>query len=191
MSRGIPAGLENSKVEFFINSDDDAKVIHDEKCVSFMNTEDHVRNTLISIMKKDREGYPIITEYFKIQDVNRQAIQYIKCTSPNINSVADIDDNNHYNKEIHDCNACLICKGFGKLCKAPQGPGGQLTKKETSVFFLTCKGLLDKEIAEILGNKINTIDVYQRSVRSKLSLNNRTECILFAVRNGINIDPNI
>lgn len=185
----IPAGLEagDERVETFVNEDGSVRIIHDGSCTDIDSTHEHVVDDLVLIVKKDKIGYSSLVDYFKITDPAEQLQKYIRCTSPIINGVPDIDGNGRFNKEIWDCPDRATCKAFGRICKPIEGPMGTLTKKETTIFFLTCKGLLDKEIASMLGNSINTVDVWQRSIRAKLHLNNRVECIVFANRQGISI----
>lgn len=149
------------------------------------------KNLMLLVMLQDKEGYKVIRKSFKHSLVADQIVQYVKCTRPNLAFEAGVGSVMHYEKVVHDCSARLLCDGFGKLCKGPEGEGGKLTRIETSVFFLSCKGMPDREIAEILGLPKCTIEVFQQAIRYKLMLESRADYILFAIEQGYQIDPNL
>lgn len=185
-SNMIP-GLEDLNIEFFVNEQNELKVIHNGKCTDFKDLDDRVVDNLFVIMYKDKVAYKSIIEDLNISDPISQIEQYIRCCCPVINTTPDLDLSNAFKKEVWDCPLRDTCKSNGKVCAYIAGPNGTLTPKETKVYFLTCRGLFDKEIAEATGCTVNTIDVHQRSIRHKLSLNNRVECILHAVKAGIKV----
>jgi two-component system, NarL family, response regulator LiaR len=53
-----------------------------------------------------------------------------------------------------------------------------LTTKETQVCTLLAKGLLYKEIANLLGVNINTIKKHCKNIYKKLQVRNRTEATI-------------
>ena len=59
------------------------------------------------------------------------------------------------------------------------------TPRELDVIRLSCEGLQYKEIAERLGNSTKTVDAIKSSIFRKLGINNTTELVLYAIRNGL------
>lgn len=180
-------GLEDLNIEFFVNEKNELKVIHNGKCTDFKNLNERVIDNLFVIMYKDKVAYNSLIEDLNITEPLDQIEQYIRCCCPIINKTPDLDISTFFSKEVWDCPLRESCKSNGKICASVKGPNGTLTPRETSIFFLTCQGKFDKEIAETTGCTVNTIDVHQRSIRHKLGLNNRVECILHAVRLGIKV----
>ncbi len=60
-----------------------------------------------------------------------------------------------------------------------------LTKREREVLKLLAEGYTAREIAEMLGLSIKTIDGYRSNLMGKLDLHNRVELVKYALRKGI------
>ncbi len=57
-----------------------------------------------------------------------------------------------------------------------------LTKREKEVYELLCKGLLDREISELLQLSLETIKKHNKNIYLKLGVRNRTEAVITAKR---------
>ena len=70
----------------------------------------------------------------------------------------------------------------------PQQPGmpyEQLTQRELQVLQLAADGLSNKEIADRLAISEKTVKNHIANIFSKLSVNDRTHAILYALRKGL------
>lgn len=59
------------------------------------------------------------------------------------------------------------------------------TPRELDVIRLSCEGLQYKEIAARLGNSPKTVDTLKTNIFRKLGINNTTELVIYAIKNGL------
>lgn len=59
------------------------------------------------------------------------------------------------------------------------------TPRELDVIRLSCEGLQYKEIAARLGNSAKTVDTLKTNIFRKLGINNTTELVIYAIKNGL------
>ncbi|UUZ53788.1 LuxR C-terminal-related transcriptional regulator [Massilia sp. H-1] len=60
-----------------------------------------------------------------------------------------------------------------------------LTPREQQVFALVVQGLLNKQIADQLGNTERTVKEHRRSVMEKMQVNSLAELVMAASRLGV------
>ncbi len=60
-----------------------------------------------------------------------------------------------------------------------------LTPREIEIVRLTAKGLIAKEIADVLNLSPHTIYTHRKNIMKKLKLNSSSELVLYAVNNGM------
>jgi RNA polymerase sigma factor (sigma-70 family) len=60
-----------------------------------------------------------------------------------------------------------------------------LSDREREVFQLVAEGRSNKEIAELLGIGVTTVETHRSRVLEKLDLHSVAEIVLYAVRRGI------
>ena len=65
-----------------------------------------------------------------------------------------------------------------------KGMTGPLTKKEMDVLRLASKGITNKEIAEELNLKVQTVRGRLKKVFKKLNVSSRTEAVMYAMKKG-------
>lgn len=61
----------------------------------------------------------------------------------------------------------------------------ELTERETSILKYVAKGLMNKEIADILAISENTVKIHLRNILEKLHLKNRIQAAVYAVKHDI------
>jgi len=66
----------------------------------------------------------------------------------------------------------------------PQAGPSRVTPREREVFVLAAQGYTAKEIGKSLGISPRTVEAHRRHIKDKLGLNNQSELVLYAVRNG-------
>jgi DNA-binding CsgD family transcriptional regulator len=64
-------------------------------------------------------------------------------------------------------------------------PPVDLTTRELEVLVLLAEGLANKEIAQRLQLSARTVNFHLDNIYSKLSVNSRTEAVVYALRNGL------
>lgn len=72
---------------------------------------------------------------------------------------------------------------------APSEPPPVLTRRETEVLRLVAKGLPAKQIATRLGVSHRTVETHVQATLRKLQLANRVELTRYAIRTGLDDDP--
>lgn len=60
-----------------------------------------------------------------------------------------------------------------------------LTQREREVLAYIAKGLAKKEVAELIGVSVRTIDAHVRNIMNKLDVHDRVELARFAIREGL------
>jgi DNA-binding NarL/FixJ family response regulator len=65
------------------------------------------------------------------------------------------------------------------------GLSAELTHREVEVLELMAGGLLNKQVARVLGLQLNTVRNHSQSILCKLQAHSRLEAVTTAVRDGI------
>jgi DNA-binding NarL/FixJ family response regulator len=75
--------------------------------------------------------------------------------------------------------------GFKELSRQPESASGELTAREFELLSLLGKGLSNKVIAQRMFISENTVKYHIRNILQKLGVQNRTEAVATALRNGL------
>ncbi len=84
---------------------------------------------------------------------------------------------------VHDNRRCIPEQVANRL--AERLPRHALTSRETEVLRLVVKGLINKEIATVLGTSVSTVKNQLNAIFAKLEVTDRTEAATTAVQRGI------
>ncbi len=168
-------GLEDTDAELFVNKNGELKGIHNGHCTGYEQLPKFVLQRFTDAMLADEVAMESLKNDLLIQDPIEQFEKYYKCNCPIIDETPDMTIDGLIQKEVWDCPTRSGCLANGKVCKLVSGPKGSLTPQETKIYFLTCSGLLDKEIADRTNCSINTVETHQKRIKSKLGLSNRVE----------------
>jgi DNA-binding NarL/FixJ family response regulator len=76
----------------------------------------------------------------------------------------------------------------GKEVGSPAGAVSPLSKREHEILVLACEGLTNTEIAASLFLSANTLKSHLRSAYHKLGVHNRTQAVVWYIRNGLGGD---
>ena len=72
------------------------------------------------------------------------------------------------------------------LCKEEENcVPSPLTPREIEIVRLVAKGLIAKEIADILNLSTHTVYTHRKNIMKKLQLNTSSELVFYAINNGI------
>jgi DNA-binding NarL/FixJ family response regulator len=66
-----------------------------------------------------------------------------------------------------------------------EGMGGQTTPRETEILRLLAEGKTRKEIAELLGITVSTVETHRAKIMLKLGLRSLVDLIHYAIRQGL------
>jgi DNA-binding CsgD family transcriptional regulator len=182
MKIDIPAGLEDQNLEIYRHGNN-AHAIFNGKSIDYLKLPDSIREIFQAEIISDKKVFQCLQLSMMITDVEKMEETYVGCRYGAMNFIPDLI-NGKTKSDIPTCDEIETCPGYGIVCKAPEGPGGRLAKKEFIIGLMISKGMLDKEIADKLGIKIPTIRTHINRIREKLRVNNRIEIALFFHKNG-------
>jgi PAS domain S-box-containing protein len=72
-----------------------------------------------------------------------------------------------------------------KMPPRHRGPGADLTPRELDVLNLMAQGLINKQVARLLGLRLNTVRNHSQHILYKLRAHSRLEAVATAVRDGL------
>jgi DNA-binding NarL/FixJ family response regulator len=78
---------------------------------------------------------------------------------------------------------CTVCKGTGKVDQF-----ANLTKREREILKLLSTGLVNKEIARVLGITEQTVKNYMTDIMRKTGTKTRTQVAIAVVTGQINLE---
>lgn len=178
----IPSGLEDHNLEIYRHKNT-ARAIYNGKTMNYINLPDSIREVFQAELITNRKACHCLRSKMFITDAEQMEVTYVGCRYGALNHIPDMKGR----KTIADmpiCNETETCPGFDIVCKAPQGPGGSLAKREFQIAVMISNGMLDKEIANELGIKIPTLRTHISRIHEKLAVNNRIEIALWMHKQG-------
>lgn len=81
--------------------------------------------------------------------------------------------------------AAYLMKQIAQPDSRQDKPVAQLTEREIEILRLLAEGLSNKSISERLSLSENTIKYHLKNILQKLNVQNRTEAVMYAVRNNL------
>jgi DNA-binding NarL/FixJ family response regulator len=72
-----------------------------------------------------------------------------------------------------------------QLPPAPTALGAELTPRELEILTLSASGKVNKQVAQVLGIRLNTVRNHMQKILSKLESHSKLEAVATAVREGI------
>jgi DNA-binding NarL/FixJ family response regulator len=81
--------------------------------------------------------------------------------------------------------AAFLMKQIAQPPSRQEKPVAQLTEREVEILRLLAEGLSNKSISERLSLSENTIKYHLKNILQKLNVQNRTEAVMYAVRNNL------
>lgn len=99
-------------------------------------------------------------------------------------------------KSVHSGNSYFSAEiardghGSSLIEKARKKPAETLSAREREVLQLVAEGYSSQQVADRLVISLKTVEVHRSNIMAKLNARNRTDLILYALRNGlVEIDP--
>lgn len=186
MIRPLPAGLIDGNIEFF----NDPSNLEISYCLTNgrVTKVSHAPADVKAMVIADMQKHPI-----KVQALvnmgylspDQQLEKYCSCCFGAFDGEADAVDGVLRHSEYWPCPKRSTCVAAGVLCSSLTLANGTLTPRETDVFTLVAKCMLDKEIGAALNISDETVKIHQRRIRLKSGLDNKKELIKLAYQKNI------
>lgn len=182
MIMSIPSGLEDHNLEIY-RYKNTARAIYNGKTMNYTNLPESIREVFQAELISDRKACNCIRSKMCITDSEAMEVTYVSCRYGALNHIADLKGKKTA-CDMPVCDETETCPGYDIVCKAPEGPGGSLARREFQIAVLIANGRLDKEISAELGIQIPTTRTHINRIREKLGVNNRIEIALWMHKQG-------
>ncbi len=182
MTLNIPSGLEDQNLEIY-RYKNTARAIYNGTAISYLDLPESIREPFRTELITNHKACKCLQTKMCITDATDMEEAYVACRYGALNNVPDLN-RGKTTPDIPVCGETETCPGFDVVCKAPEGPGGSLARREFQVATLIANGRMDKEIANELGIKIPTLRTHIARIHEKLGINNRIEIALLFHKSG-------
>lgn len=172
----IIAGLTNNKGELFTEDGKDYAVISGS-CFIFPNYPDVLLNQI--------DNSTTIAHHKALDEMNIFGLElrrskWCRCNVANADAIADYDPNSPVlTREVVSCSLRGSCKHEGILCLTNKQVNG-ITPRQIEVLTLIGKGLLNKEIADVLNISENTVSIHNKALRDATGCQRKADLTLYA-----------
>lgn len=178
----IPAGLEDRNLEIY-RYKNKSKAIYNGKSMNYINLPESVREVFQAELIANRKACNCLRTKMGITNSDEMEETYVGCRYGALNHIPDLRGGKT-TADMPVCDETETCPGFDIVCKAPEGPGGSLAKREFQIAVMIANGKLDKEITNELGIMLPTTRTHINRIREKLGVNNRIEIALWMHKQG-------
>jgi DNA-binding CsgD family transcriptional regulator len=182
MMMNIPSGLEDHNLEIY-RYKNTARAICNGIAVSYMDLSETIREVFQAELISNRKACICLRTKMGITNADQMEETYVACRYGACNHIPDLIGKKT-TPDMPVCDETETCPGYDIVCKAPEGPGGSLARREFQIAVLIANGRLDKEISDELGIKVPTTRTHINRIREKLSVNNRIEIALWMHKQG-------
>jgi DNA-binding CsgD family transcriptional regulator len=182
MNQHHPAGLLDSSVEFFASPQMKAFCLTSSRVIPFDEfPQEFIEATQIELLKSQAKltGLQVMGATTLLQQVE----QYLVCNYGGLDHHPDLVDGRLQKKEYWPCPKRGSCRFEGIVCDSLLTDLGlYLTKQEILYIKMTAKGLLDKEIADIMGVALSTVATHNENARTKTGLRRKSDLTRYALQ---------
>lgn len=178
----IPAGLTDMNIEFFAK-DGDLFSIQDGKTYRYPEMPHAHTQFLIDRLVEDPSGQKTMIGI----PVDQKLKIYGVCRFGACNHIPDSSENGECqdHQEYYDCGIRKRCPFEGKRCKEILTENGILTSHQVQIMILVAKGLLNKEIADVMEISESTVANHIASISVKINGRNRVDIAMYVKERGI------
>jgi DNA-binding CsgD family transcriptional regulator len=177
----LPPGLMDNSVEFFIY-EHEIKCLYKGQVMSFENFPSEVIEIIDNDMAQNPKAMKALLDW-DITDDNERMRQYIACRFGGFDNSPDICENGFVQPaEYVDCGRRGSCDYEGKLCSSIILEFGILTRREIDVLREIGRGLLDKEICDILNIAQDTLRCHKDSICLKSGVQRKAGLSILAYK---------
>jgi len=173
----FPAGIEEG-FEIY-RHEGHLRVLDNGKRSEYKDLPEEKRAIFRSEMK---EGIRVLESLHNmgVSDPEEMELLFVGCRYGALNSKPDLNGSKT-EADAPVCDVLKTCPGFGYVCRIPD----RLSRNEYLIAGYIGKGMLDKEICDIMDISLPTCRTYFSRIHDKLRLNNRVEIALWAQNIGI------
>jgi DNA-binding CsgD family transcriptional regulator len=129
----------------------------------------------------------VALDILEITDKDERIEKYAYCKNGGFDHLPDYDDAGNHNPEYFNCPLREVCNPQAQkhLCGYFKVGSSFLHPKELEVIKLIAEDLPNKQIADIQGVSINTIETHRTSILRKIGADSKQGIVRFAVEKGI------
>jgi DNA-binding CsgD family transcriptional regulator len=177
----LPAGLVCDNGEFF-TIEGNPYLLISGRCIPFQDFPSSILNTIDATITDDHKACLNVMGFTSKVEMRKQ---WIACNVSRFDLVPDyLVGEKLINREYVDCSLRGVCEHEGTLCISLK-QSTQLTEKHITVIKLISQGLLNKEIAQIMGITEETVKTHTKNIRDKTGMRRKADFPLFAKRYNI------
>lgn len=177
--QNLPAGLEDSGVEFYVHHNE-VRCLHNGRTYRFDEFPEEVLQLVENYLMTKPEALKALHEW-DIQNADDMLRQFIFCHFGGFDNTPDITScGNIIEADYFDCGRRGKCKHEGKLCSSIKVENGYLTKQEINILKLIAQGKLNKEIADELNISEETVSTHNQNIQQKTGKSRKPELALLA-----------
>jgi len=166
----IPAGILDKNIEFFVTSQGTKAFV-----AGNIFAEDQLPAHVINLVRKDMQRHPeAISRLAHLPDADQLKV-FIKCKFGAMgHDEPDLTHCGKSNAEYWNCN-CDTCPLKDVFRAKMPVANGHLSEREVEITRLIARGLLGKEISDMLQISQSTFDSHKRHIFEKVGVNTGIE----------------
>lgn len=175
----LPAGLEDSGVEFYVLHNE-VRCLHGGRVYRFDEIPQSILDQVEEYMMSKPDAVKALLDW-DIKNGDDMLRQFIACRFGGFDTTPDIAPNSSIiEADYFDCGRRGRCKFEGKLCSTVKVANGYLTKQEIRVLQLIAQGKLNKEIAAELHISEETVSSHNQNIQVKTGCYRKPELAILA-----------
>jgi DNA-binding CsgD family transcriptional regulator len=183
MNTNTPAGLDDKDLEIYRVGKKARAIYNNGMRCDYLQLPYEIREVFQVELISQPKVCQCLCLKMGITNADEMEETYAACRYGAMNRIADLKDGKTM-AEIPVCGITETCPGFDIVCKAPEGPGGSVSRREFQAMILIAKGKCDKEIADEMNISITTVRTNLARIHEKLHINNRIEIALLMYKQG-------
>lgn len=181
----IIPGMEDKNLEVYA-FENQLKVVYNGTILTFWELPSVIIEKFLLLMHQNTAAMKgLIAAGYDKAGEEKMLSQFVFCNFGGFNTEPDMDDNGNFNAEYWDCGRANVCPFGCQVCGGLKAENGTISKREIQVIEHVGKGMLNKEIAHVLGISVNTVNNTIANIFEKTGCQNRTELMGWAIKKNL------